>query len=69
MKFENIFEKFCDKIEFIIGMKKENKFISIEYFFGIVISFTLWGYHLVQTAIISQEYYHKCMFKIFLYYE
>lgn len=60
MKFENIFNRLCNKIEFLLGIKKENKIISIEYFLGIIISFTLWSYYLIQTGIISQEYYHKC---------
>ena len=47
-------------IELIIGLKKENKFISLEYFLGIVISFILWGYNLVRAGMISQEYYTKC---------
>lgn len=49
-------------IEKILGIKKENKFISLEYFLGIIIAFTLWGYHLFQTGVISQNYYSKCYY-------
>jgi hypothetical protein len=48
-------------IENLLGIKKENKIISLEYFLGIIIAVTLWGYHLIQTGIISQEYFQKCI--------
>ena len=48
-------------VENLLGMKKENKIISLEYFLGIIVSFSLWGYHLIQTGIISQEYFSKCI--------
>lgn len=41
--------------EKILGLNKRNKMISLEYLIGIVLAFSLWGYHLINTAIISQS--------------
>lgn len=36
------------------------RFIDIEYFIGFALAFSLWGYYLVQTAIISQDIAKDC---------
>jgi hypothetical protein len=46
-------------IEKFLGLEKQNKVRSLEYFFGIIIAFTLWGYHLINTGFISQEIAQK----------
>jgi hypothetical protein len=53
-------------IEKILGLKKENKWITFEYFMGFIVAFSLWGYHLVNTGIISQKIAKKCKIFIFL---
>jgi len=34
--------------------------IDIEYLFGFIVAFSLWGYYLYQTAVISQEIAKDC---------
>lgn len=43
---------------------KDLKFIDIEYFIGFILAISLWGYHLFQTAIISQEIAKDCNIKL-----
>jgi hypothetical protein len=51
-------------IENVLGIKNENKMISLEYFIGILLAFSLWGYQLINAGIISQDLFKKC--KIYL---
>jgi hypothetical protein len=46
----------------ILGIKNtvNNKYISLEYLIGIILAFSLWGFHLFKTAVISQEIANKC---------
>ena len=48
--------------EKILGVKNtiNNKYISLEYLIGIILAFSLWGFHLFKTAVISQEIASKC---------
>lgn len=48
-------------LEKILGLKKENKWIIIEYTCGFILAFSLWGYHLINTGIISQNIAKKCI--------
>lgn len=39
---------------------KNIKFIDVEYFIGFALAFSLWGFYLIQTAIISQDIAKDC---------
>ncbi len=42
-------------IQYILGINKKNKILIFEYMIGIILAFSLWGYHIINTASISQE--------------
>jgi hypothetical protein len=50
-------------MEYNEKLKKSN-YMSLEYFLGFVIAFSLWGYHLFNTGLISQDIAKKCILKI-----
>jgi hypothetical protein len=41
--------------------KLEKHLMSLEYLIGFVLAFSLWGYHLVNTGLISQDIATKCI--------
>ena len=36
------------------------RFIDYEYFLGFILAIGLWGYQLIQTALISQDIANDC---------
>ena len=36
------------------------RFIDYEYLFGFILAICLWGYQLIQTALISQDIANDC---------
>jgi short subunit fatty acids transporter len=42
----------------------KTKRLSLEYLIGIILAFSLWGYHLIKTAVISQDIASKRKKKI-----
>lgn len=49
-------------IERLLYIKKDNKIISLEYLLGVIVSLSLWVYHLIKAAIISQNLAKESMF-------
>lgn len=39
----------------------KTKRLALEYLVGIILAFSLWGYHLIKTALISQDIASKCI--------
>jgi hypothetical protein len=39
---------------------KNIRFIDVEYLIGFALAFSLWGYYLIQTAIISNDIAKDC---------